>query len=43
MSNYDDQVLNAWEVWVEETGEVAGNPDDFIVWATEKIVVCHAS
>ena len=33
MSSYDDQVLIAWELWVEETGEAAGNPDDFIVWA----------
>jgi hypothetical protein len=36
MSNYDDQVLKAWDAWVGETGEAAGNPDDFIVWALEK-------
>lgn len=36
MSSYDEQVLNAWEAWVAETGEAAGNPDDFIVWATNK-------
>lgn len=33
MATYNDQVLKAWDEWVEETGEAAGNPDTFMEWA----------
>lgn len=36
MAKHDDQVLLAWEEWVTETGETAGNPDAFMEWAIAK-------
>lgn len=36
MANLNEQILRAWEEWAEETGENAGNPDDFVAWATQR-------
>jgi len=33
MSNFDDQVLNAWNEWEEITGNAAHDPNEFIDWA----------
>lgn len=33
MATYKEQVLKSWEEWVDETGESAGSPDDFMRWA----------
>lgn len=33
MANFNEQVLMAWDEWTAQTGQDAGNPDDFVVWA----------
>jgi hypothetical protein len=32
MMNRNEQTLDAWDEWVAETGDSAGNPDAFMTW-----------
>ena len=33
MANFNEQVLQAWDEWEDVTGQEAGNPDEFVIWA----------
>lgn len=33
MANYDEQVVQAWDEWEEQTGALSGDPSDFVDWA----------
>lgn len=36
MSNFNEQIMRAWDEWEQSTGADANNPDDFIEWAMER-------
>ena len=33
MANYNEQIVRLWDEWEAETGDDAGDPDDFLDWA----------
>ena len=33
MANYDEQVNRLWDQWMAETGQISGDPADFVDWA----------
>lgn len=35
MTNFNEQVMRAWDEWEATTGAEANNPDDFVAWAVE--------
>jgi hypothetical protein len=35
MADYNEQVERLWQEWAEETGDLSGDPDDFVDWALE--------
>lgn len=36
MPDYNEQVNNLWDAWIEETHQVSGDPGEFIEWATSR-------
>lgn len=42
MSKYNDHVNELWDEWMLETGQVSGDPDEFVDWAmSNKSLVPH--
>lgn len=36
MADYNEQVNQLWDVWMKETGQVSGDPGEFVEWATTR-------
>jgi hypothetical protein len=34
MADYNEQVNQLWDTWIEETGQESGEPGEFVDWAT---------
>ena len=36
MSDYNHQLNQLWDTWIHETGQVSGDPGEFVDWATTR-------
>ncbi len=35
MAKYDEHVNDLWDEWISETGQISGDPGEFVEWAME--------